>query len=390
MITATRAADRAERAVQSMRRAVIGATDGNDLMERVSGDVHDHVAHDACTWFGADPVTLLATSPIRVEAFHQTECHPFWHREFHDHDTALFVDLARRDDPVSALRIDLGDRPIRSVRYREMMRPNGYTDEIRGALRVGGSTWGFFGLYRYDGRPAFDDTDVAVMRALSPVIAEALREHVRCDNPWLGDSLAPGLMVFDATSTVVSANTEAFEWMHRLAPDLEGPFHPDTGPILDVMALDDHLGRVSTPLMALVARTRSSETPLDREASRVRVRDRDGRWVLMHGSPMRGPGSPDEASVAVVIEPARRTEIAPIIVEAHSLTPRERDVLGALSRGSTTSEIAGALFLSPHTVRDHVKTIFEKVNVSSRAELVAKLYAEHYWDPGHADAVQIH
>jgi hypothetical protein len=42
------------------------------------------------------------------------------------------------------------------------------------------------------------------------------------------------------------------------------------------------------------------------------------------------------------------------------------------------------LHLSAHTVRDHVKAVFDKVGVSSRGELVAKLFAEHY-APLHLD-----
>jgi DNA-binding CsgD family transcriptional regulator len=40
--------------------------------------------------------------------------------------------------------------------------------------------------------------------------------------------------------------------------------------------------------------------------------------------------------------------------------------------------MAEQLYLSQHTVRGHLKAIFEKVGVSSRGELVAKLFAEHY------------
>ena len=41
-------------------------------------------------------------------------------------------------------------------------------------------------------------------------------------------------------------------------------------------------------------------------------------------------------------------------------------------------EVASRLHLSPHTVRDYVKAVLDKVGVSSRGELVAKLFAEHY------------
>jgi DNA-binding CsgD family transcriptional regulator len=51
-------------------------------------------------------------------------------------------------------------------------------------------------------------------------------------------------------------------------------------------------------------------------------------------------------------------------------------VLG-LARGHATKEIADQLYISAHTVRDHIKTIFNKVDVNSRGELVGKLFSEH-------------
>jgi DNA-binding NarL/FixJ family response regulator len=81
---------------------------------------------------------------------------------------------------------------------------------------------------------------------------------------------------------------------------------------------------------------------------------------------------------ALVIEPAQASEIAPIIVEAYELSPREQEIARLISVGMGTAEIASGLHLSTHTVRDYVKAIFEKVGVSSRGELVAKVFAEHY------------
>jgi DNA-binding CsgD family transcriptional regulator len=59
--------------------------------------------------------------------------------------------------------------------------------------------------------------------------------------------------------------------------------------------------------------------------------------------------------------------------------PRELQVAQEIARGLPTAEIAARLVISPHTVRDHVKAIFEKTAVSSRGELVGRLFAEHYW-----------
>ena len=76
-------------------------------------------------------------------------------------------------------------------------------------------------------------------------------------------------------------------------------------------------------------------------------------------------------------------DVAPLIVEAYGLTGRELEVTRAIARGLSTAEIAAELYLSPHTVRDHVKALFEKVGVSSRGELVHRVFAEHYAAPSH-------
>jgi DNA-binding NarL/FixJ family response regulator len=53
------------------------------------------------------------------------------------------------------------------------------------------------------------------------------------------------------------------------------------------------------------------------------------------------------------------------------LTPREVDVLHRLAEGESTSDIAGALFLSVHTVRNHIANLLNKLHARSRLEAVA-------------------
>jgi DNA-binding CsgD family transcriptional regulator len=56
---------------------------------------------------------------------------------------------------------------------------------------------------------------------------------------------------------------------------------------------------------------------------------------------------------------------------AHRLSHRERAVLSELAQGHATNEIAEALFLSPHTVRSHVKAAMRKLDARTRAHAVA-------------------
>ncbi len=109
----------------------------------------------------------------------------------------------------------------------------------------------------------------------------------------------------------------------------------------------------------------------------MRLRTARGRWLLLHASRLSGANGGADL-IGVVVEPAASAEIAPIIVEAYALTSREQDIIGGLARGLGTAEIAQDLYLSAHTVRDHIKSIFAKLGVGSRGELVAKLFADHY------------
>ena len=60
------------------------------------------------------------------------------------------------------------------------------------------------------------------------------------------------------------------------------------------------------------------------------------------------------------------------------MTPREREIATLLAQGLTNPEIADALVLSPYTVQDHIKNLFEKTGVSSRQELVARIFLDDY------------
>jgi DNA-binding CsgD family transcriptional regulator len=74
-------------------------------------------------------------------------------------------------------------------------------------------------------------------------------------------------------------------------------------------------------------------------------------------------------------------------VGAYEPTARGQEITRLVAHGTTAAEIAATLFVSIHTVRDHIKPVLEKAGVGSRGELVAKLFAEHYAAPLHARAL---
>ena len=222
------------------------------------------------------------------------------------------------------------------------------------------------------------------MGAISAVVGSAVRARIAAGTAAPALSGAPGLMVFDGAGVLTSANTEATRWLS----DIYGQGRDDNVSWLDVLAdpsaedLDS-----AVPIIPLLARARAVAAGHETGEARLRLRDRSGRWLVLHASCLAGRGA--DGSVGVVVEPAKSAEIAPIVIEAYGLSPRERDVLRAIARGSSTPDIAAELFLSAHTVRDYIKSIFEKVGVSSRGELVAKLFAEHYSEPLHDTMVHI-
>ncbi len=58
--------------------------------------------------------------------------------------------------------------------------------------------------------------------------------------------------------------------------------------------------------------------------------------------------------------------------DLHKLTPREEEVLTLLARGLLYKEIAEELFISKETVHNHLRSVYEKLQVRSRTEAVVK------------------
>jgi DNA-binding NarL/FixJ family response regulator len=81
-------------------------------------------------------------------------------------------------------------------------------------------------------------------------------------------------------------------------------------------------------------------------------------------------GAPMSPSVARMVINSMRKH--PAAGNIYQLTPRETEILTALSQGSSYKIIAAENFISVDTVRSHVKNIYQKMQVHSQLEAIAR------------------
>jgi DNA-binding CsgD family transcriptional regulator len=317
----------------------------------------DVLQFDSSCWLSLDPATLLPTSHFTREigSDHLMELAA---NEFLEEDVNKFVDLARQAKPVGILsQATVGDLR-RSARYVRVLAPHGYQDgdELRAMFVDGETSWGCVALHRRHG--TFSEHEAASVAAVGGYLATGIRRAILAADRQAADgSGQPGLILLSADGSLESTSAAASQWLEGV---LDSTGTPDAVPLI---------------ILSLADKARQASNGLADEVATARLPTRAGGWLVVHASML--DGEPD-GRVAVMLQPAHEPQIAPMIVEAHGLTDREREVTRLIMQGLSTREIADCLHVTAYTVQDHVKAIFAKVGVQSRRELVAQLFLRYY------------
>jgi DNA-binding CsgD family transcriptional regulator len=321
---------------------------------------------DASCWHTLDPQTRLLTSDEPrelVEAgVYTTDTvaaagEVLVRSEYLEKDRNTFAELASRRVPVGILAQATRGKPERSIRYRELLEPSGIPHELRAAFVRRGRVWGAVHIARRESSGAFTQRDADVLAQVVPVVAEGIRGSLRFDAARrVGGAEAPGLVVLDGAGEVELVTPPALPLLRAIGAE----------------GLRPENGELPSGVTALAAFVRN-QSGTAQGHNVVTVPGRDG-LVTLHASKPDASGE----RVAIVIEAASGPRAATVRLEAHGATAREREVATLIARGLTNAEIAEALVLSPHTVADHVKSLFEKLGVASRQELVAHVFLDEY------------
>jgi DNA-binding CsgD family transcriptional regulator len=255
------------------------------------------------------------------------------------------------------------------LRFLDVLGPIGIGDELRVPLRDQHGLWGCLDLMRSSDDPPFTEEDCDLLDALVPALAAVTRRSTAAGASGGGAPSPPaGVLVLDADLDVRASTAGARAWLAQLVPP-NLPFAE--------LAASGVVFNVASRVLAASTAADPPGTPQTQLPARARVRSMTGAWAVVEADAL----DPLDRTVAVTIRPAAAAEILDLRFHAHDLTARERELVSLLLDGSDTRTVSERLFLSPHTVQDHLKSIFEKTGVRTRKELVATLASTDAPDP---------
>jgi len=253
-------------------------------------------------------------------------------------------DLFAGPERIASLWLTTGGKPHRCARMRDIFEPLGFADELRAALVHSGSCYGYLHLFRSRGAEPFTEADLDLVQSVADRVARALRAfRTEAQRSTIESGAHPELLLLDESGRVVGGSAKAAE---RIG-------------MPDALAVSSGLAHA---VYDLASRAEQGER------ARVTVRSAESAVELA--------ALPIGALTAIVLEPAASRSPAESAA-VFGLTPRERQIAELVLGGHSNRNIALALEISVHTVKDHLKALLAKTRSGSRTELAARLRGQH-------------
>lgn len=336
-----RATDRARGSATSVRDVCYAGLDGTALRRSVTELFAELLETDASSFVEIEPSTSIPKNSV-LRGYDAEFC-----RQMAGAVTASpIIDFERR-----AARGDgtarLSELPIdaRTDAYARTLRDFGFQDDLHALLTIGRRPVGFLTLARRR-RPRFSDAEVALMEELRSHLAAGLQAALLRAEREADLATDAAMFVLGPQGRIEVVNPAARELIAApAAPDVSGGIGEVGAVLRTAHAFAEARGRI--PAFGIVAAGR-------------RYALRAERAVGVDGDPR----------TIVFLEPpqsVRRIEFLRL-----GLSPREAEIAAAVVRGERTVEIAAASGLSPNTIKTHVRSIFDKLDVRSRRELTRR------------------
>jgi DNA-binding CsgD family transcriptional regulator len=319
------------------------------IQREAIGELQRVIGFDRWCSIRGDPETLISLGAIGEHGY-GPGVPRLLELEYSGQDSAARDAVARRSAPAASLSAETSGDLARSPRWDQVLRHVGIGDEAVVGCRDPFGCWGWIKLYRESSDRRFAERDLDLLADIGAVLGSALRRSLsRPSDGGVPVQRPPGVIVLDAHLRVVSLTAGARAWM-RILPS--APVHAAFEMLPGMVYATATLAR--SPITAIRARA------LERTVERG--------WVIIEAALLEGSES-DET--AVTLRSATAGETFRRLCRIYALSRREREVVAALMQGLDTRALAERLFISRHTVQDHLKSVFERTGVRSRRELLA-------------------
>jgi DNA-binding CsgD family transcriptional regulator len=331
--------------------------DGDERSLRIAlvEDLRCRVPFRAHVWALIDPETEVATAPLATVPDPLMAQLPGIVRRRY---LTTVNRWDRMDAPVASLYQATDGDPTKSLLYREVLGSAGIGDIASIVFRDRLAIWAFLDLWRFDTDAPFTAGELAILAEDVAVVTDALR---RCQARSFDDpsptSQRPGPAVLFLTPElqVRGQTPETDAYLRTLLP-----------PGVDRQPVPAGAYNVAAALLA-------HEAGIHHHPPTARVGLAGGLWLTFRAAWVDSDRPATQRDIAVTIELTSPAERRSLYARSHQLTARETELLERLALGADTQTLARDLYLSKHTVQDHLKSIFKKTNTRNRRTLLARV-----------------
>ena len=342
------------RSLERVQRICDSAGDAQALRLQLLEEIRAAVGFDAYAWLLTDPETSVGAAPLA-----DVPCLPELPRLIR---LKYLTDVNRwttlHPAPVALLQQATGGEPSRSLLWRDLLASYAIGDVASLVFTDRFGCWGFLDLWRSGTVARFRPAEAAYLTGIAQPVTRALRRSqayaftprarrgARPPGPVVL-LLSPGLDVRGQTP-------QTLEYLRILLPPAEG-----RPPIL-------------ASAYNVAAQLLANEADVDRNPPWARVHLSGGLWLTLRAARIGNTGPAEDRDIAVTIEETSPPERVALFARAFGLSTRESELLGHLVTGTDTRELARRMFLSEHTVQDHLKSIFAKTAAGNRRILLSR------------------
>lgn len=231
--------------------------------------------------------------------------------------------------------------------------PFGYRYEVQCLCAAAGAPQAILTFSRVSSGGDFGPAALRLLAAIAPRLGRAVRDARIRESLAADQGRGVGVLLMNEDGSIATANRVAEQWLEASG-----------------FAGSDKGWQIALPMFLRLAATTEARMTEALPAAWELVNPATG--ALYRVTAERSRTDTDDRRLMITMEPIRLAD-SPALLRRVGLTERETEVATELLRGASHGEIAHRLGCSRHTVGDHARSIFSKLDVQSRAELAGVL-----------------